>query len=189
MARLSLLKNVIVMCLFPGISYAADTIVGGTVGYQHHGNSSASELSSSQERGINYQIKNGLKISDTSRLYGTYSFNSDDMNHHQGVLVSYDRLFSLDEAKHVSWFIGGSAGLSDHEFQFNDIDQIYRDSSSCYVFGGQTGLMFDFGNALTSELGFRYLKHNFTSSDKGMNATSLSVNDAEQVYWGIDFTF
>ncbi|MCL1065739.1 hypothetical protein L2735_02820 [Shewanella olleyana] len=189
MARLTLLTNVIVMCLLPGVSHAADTIIGGTVGYQTHGASSASGLSSAQERGINYQIKNGFKLSDVSRLYGTYSFNSEDMIQHEGLLVSYDRLFSLDESHQISWFIGASAGLSDHEFQMTDIDQTYYDSNTCYVYGGQTGLMFDFGNAFTSEIGFRYLKHNFTSSGQTIDAISLSVNDAEQVYWGIDFTF
>lgn len=188
MIRLTLTTSVLVMCLLPGISDAADAIVGGTVGYQNHGASSASGLSSSEERGINYQIKSGFKLGEDSRIYGTYSFNSDDLTHHQGLLLSYDRLFSIDDAKQISWFIGASAGLSDHEFQLTDIDQIYHDSSNSYVFGGQTGLMFDFGNAFTSELGFRYLMHNF-SSDHGIEATSLSVNDAEQVYWGVDFTF
>lgn len=189
MARLSLMTNVIVMCLLPGFSHAADIIIGGTVGYQTHSTSSYSGLSSSEERGINYQIRNSVDIGDASRLYGTYSFNSDDMTYHEGVLISYDKLFFLEPSNQVSWFIGASVGLSGHEFQMTDIDQTYYDSNSCYVFGAQTGLMFDFGNAFTSELGFRYLKHNDTSSVQNLGAVSQSVNDAEQVYWGVDLSF
>ncbi|MDO6774008.1 hypothetical protein Q4591_01475 [Shewanella sp. 3_MG-2023] len=48
--------------------------------------------------------------------------------------------------------------------------------------------LFDLGHDFTSEIGFRYLRHNVTSSME-YNSAALSVNDAEQIYFGIDFTF
>lgn len=191
MAAKQLIKSLAILSLFPQFSYGADKIIGGVVGYHYAELSTFSALPSNvndiQLGGINYQLRNGVAFDQASRLYGTYSFSSDDLSHHQGVLVSYDWLFPFDNAGLVSLFVGASAGLSSQETQYTDSEQSYFDTRSSYVFGGQTGVVFELSDQFTSEVGFRYLMHNFTSS--GDNVSSLSVNDAEQVYLGIDYMF
>ncbi|WP_144213102.1 outer membrane beta-barrel protein [Shewanella donghaensis] len=187
MTKLALVTNVTFMCLVPHLSHAAESIIGGTVGYANY-NASSAGLSNTQESGINYQYRSAITLNPSNRLYGAYSYNSDDMTQHEGLLVSYDRLFSVDDTHNIKWFIGASAGFSGNEIQLTDLDRSYQDSGSSYVYGGQVGFLFDLGHDFTSEIGFRYLKHNVTSSME-YNSSDLSVNDAEQIYFGIDFTF
>ncbi|MFS1423970.1 hypothetical protein [Shewanella sp. 10N.286.48.B5] len=187
-SKLALILKVTFICLLPSVGHGAEAIVGGVVGYADYSASSVG-LSDTQESGINYQYRTAITLNPSNRLYGAYSYNSDDMNQHEGILVSYDKLFSIDDAHHINWFIGASAGLSGNQIQLTNLDSSYQDSSSSYVFGGQTGLLFDLGHDFSSELGFRYLKHNFSSSAGNDNSLSLSLNDSEQVYFGIDFRF
>ncbi|MDO6638935.1 hypothetical protein Q4557_03025 [Shewanella sp. 5_MG-2023] len=185
--KLMLILKVTFICLLPSVGHGAEAIVGGVVGYADYSASSVG-LSDTQESGINYQYRSSIKLNPSNRLYGAYSYNSDDMTQHEGLLVSYDRLFSVDDVHDIKWFIGASAGFSGNEIQLTDLDRSYQDSGSSYVYGGQVGFLFDLGHDFTSEIGFRYLRHNVTSSME-YNSAALSVNDAEQIYFGIDFTF
>ncbi|MDO6774009.1 hypothetical protein Q4591_01480 [Shewanella sp. 3_MG-2023] len=123
-SKLALILKVTFICLLPSVGHGAEAIVGGVVGYADYSASSVG-LSDTQESGINYQYRTAITLNPSNRLYGAYSYNSDDMTQHEGLLVSYDRLFSVDDVHDIKWFIGASAGFSGNEIQLTDLDRSY----------------------------------------------------------------
>lgn len=132
-----------------------------------------------------YELRAGVYLNDNNRVYGTYSYNSDDASKQQSFMVSYDYLIGLDASNKLNWFIGATAG-SNHVNM--DIDGL--DSKNHFVWGGQTGLMYKLNDKLSTEVGYRYLKQDY--SDVYSNETTaalINLNDSQQLYLSLDYRF
>ncbi|MFT5236142.1 MAG: opacity protein-like surface antigen, partial [Shewanella sp.] len=117
--------------------------------------------------------------------YGTYSYNSDEIAKQQGFLMSYDYLVGLDDANKLNWFIGATAGMNHTSMKNVDVS-----SDNTFVWGGQTGLMYNINDNLSAEIGYRYLKQDYDINiSNGANTASFALNDTQQVYLGVDYRF
>lgn len=187
---------------------AADWFVGGAVGAQKNVYKSSSTAADSVDPGFNaqsdywknndtnaiYEVRAGAYLNDNNRVYGTYSYNSDDYTKQQSVLMSYDYLVGLGESNKLNWFIGATAGVN-HTSPSTD----HIGSSNNFVWGGQTGLMYKINDNLSTEIGYRYLRQDVNETNQysisnGVGASTNvtvnnSLNDSQQVYLGLDYRF
>ncbi len=155
---------------------AADNFVGAAYGNQQNDY----DVGSGYSKDVNnptYQLRAGTYINKEARLYLTYSFNDDDFAKQQMGLVSYDFLIPVTSDQKLNWFVGATAGM-------NHIspDTSYLDSANRFVWGGQTGLQYKLNPKLSTEVGYRYLKQDYS---KG----SFSLDNSQQVYLGVDYRF
>ncbi|ACA84703.1 outer membrane beta-barrel protein [Shewanella woodyi] len=172
-------------------SMAADWFVGGAVGYQQdtykikETENGATESDKAKEKDMSYQLRVGTYLNDNNRVYGTYSYNSDDFAKQQSFLASYDYLVPLGAGKKLNWFVGATAGMNHTSPDFDELS-----SKNTFVWGGQTGLMYKINDKLSTEIGYRYLKQDYdvSASDTDYSA-KFSLNDTQQVYLGVDYRF
>ena len=189
---------------------AADWFIGGGVGAQQNsykGSTITEDVvdpslnrdtvnRSSTENNEFYELRAGVYLNDNNRVYGTYSYNSDDASKQQSFMVSYDYLVALSASNKLNWFIGASAGVN-----HLSPDTPMVSSSNNFVWGGQTGLMYKINDKFSTELGYRYLKQDYDTSSTAtisplmvgagrMNVTeSASLNDSQQLYLSVDYRF
>ena len=204
MKKKTLVLAAVITSAFTMPSMAADWFIGGGVGAQQNGYEKSSTIdmdgkvtsdsASSTEDKEFYMIRTGVYLDDNNRLYGTYSYNADDSSSQQSFIVSYDYLVPLGSSR-LNWFIGASVG-SNHVSP--EADNISSDNN--FVWGGQTGIIFNITDNLSTELGYRYLDQDFSvsSSDEmgidpvpnsSVTTTTLSATDSQQVYLSLDYRF
>ncbi|MFV7772294.1 outer membrane beta-barrel protein [Shewanella marisflavi] len=175
---------------------AADWFIGGSIGSQE--NNYKAKLTEAVDPEFNngsykdsdndaiYELRGGAYLNDNNRIYGTYSYNSDDFAEQQSLLLSYDYLVGLDANNKFNWFIGATAGVN-HESPDTDL----LESKNRFVWGGQTGFMYKINDSLSTEIGYRYLKQDYEksfTSDAGDKA-SFALDDSQQVYLSVDYRF
>ena len=186
---------------------AADWFVGGAVGAQQNTykgsytpeiqnlieGASQTEHIKETENNVIYEVRAGVYLNDANRVYGTYSYNSDDFTKQQSFLMSYDYLVGLGASNKLNWFIGATAGMNHLSPEANEFD-----SKNRFVWGGQTGLMYKINDNLSTEIGYRYLKQDYDISNapvptpyNGVVAGSetASLNDSQQLYLSVDYRF
>ncbi|WP_144212682.1 outer membrane beta-barrel protein [Shewanella donghaensis] len=167
---------------------ASDWFVGGAAGYQQDNYKISSGIegnNNTKEKDMSYQLRAGSYLNDNTRLYGTYGYNSDDIARQQTFLLSYDYLVGLGDSNKLNWFIGATAGMT-----HNSIKDSNFDSKNTFVWGGQTGLMYNLNDKWSTEVGYRYLKQDYdVNTTNGANSGSFALNDTQQVYLAIDYKF
>ncbi|GIU40373.1 PhoP/Q and low Mg2+ inducible outer membrane protein H1 [Shewanella sairae] len=181
---------------------AADWFVGGGVGAQQNsykGSSQANvdpgfnaEYFKETENNVIYEARAGVYLNDSNRIYGTYSYNSDDFSRQQSFLMSYDYLVGLGDSNKLNWFIGATAGVNHISPDTSAVS-----SDNRFVWGGQTGLMYKINDQLSAEVGYRYLKQDYDVSVTNPVPTpmnigsteSASLNDSQQLYMAVDYRF
>ncbi|MCL1126734.1 porin family protein [Shewanella surugensis] len=157
---------------------AADNFVGAAYGNQQNHYDAGGGYS----RDVNdptYQLRAGTYINNEARLYLTYSFNNDQYTKQQMGLVSYDFLIPLTSDQKLNWFVGATAGMN-HISPDNSV--LSSSSSNRFVWGGQTGLQYKINPKLSTEVGYRYLKQDYSKA-------SFSLDNSQQVYLGVDYRF
>ncbi|AQS38373.1 opacity protein [Shewanella psychrophila] len=187
----SLVLAAVIATAISAPTMAADWFVGGAVGYQQDTYKSKETESGKttsekfKEKDMSYQLRAGTYLNDNNRVYGTYSYNSDDFAKQQSFLASYDYLIGLDAGNKLNWFVGATAGMTHTSPDAKELS-----SENTFVWGGQTGLMYKISDKLSTEIGYRYLKQDYdlkSSDDAG--STQFSLNDTQQVYLGVDYRF
>ncbi|WP_299810395.1 outer membrane beta-barrel protein [uncultured Shewanella sp.] len=181
---------------------AADWFIGGGVGAQQNTYKGSSEENidpgfnaesfKETENNVIYEVRAGVYLNDANRIYGTYSYNSDDLSRQQSFLMSYDYLVGLGDSNKLNWFIGATAGVNHISPDTSAVD-----SDNRFVWGGQTGLMYKINDQLSAEVGYRYLKQDYDASvttpvpsPASMGSTeSASLNDSQQLYMAVDYRF
>ncbi len=183
---------------------AADWFIGGGVGAQQNGYEKVvtdsskepevitSSTSTTEENEV-YMIRAGAYLDDNNRMYGTYSYNADDSTNQQSFIISYDYLVPLGNSK-LNWFIGASAGGTHVSPESDNMS-----SGNNFVWGGQTGIIFNITENLSTELGYRYLDQDYSVSNAPdepvatpkatSEVTTLSATDSQQVYLSLDYRF
>ncbi|GLS84337.1 outer membrane beta-barrel protein [Paraferrimonas haliotis] len=164
---------------------ATEFFIGATAGSQ------ATEVKLDKDRTRSSDTALGLRagviIADNHRITGSYSRaegiydpnKKGDMRNHN-ILASYDYLVNIGDTR-LKWFGGVSAGAG-----------VFKDGSlgneAKMAYGVQTGLSYNFDNGISTELGYRYLKHDMKA--KGANTGStLAIDNTQQLYVGIDYRF
>lgn len=181
---------------------AADWFIGGGVGAQQNTYKGSSEANvdpgfntehfKETENNVIYEVRAGVYLNDANRVYGTYSYNSDDFSRQQSFLMSYDYLVGLGDSNKLNWFIGATAGVNHISPEASMLD-----SKDRFVWGGQTGLMYKINDQLSAEVGYRYLKQDYdvsvttpVPSPTNIGSTeSASLNDSQQLYMAVDYRF
>lgn len=195
----SLILASVIATVISAPTMAADWFIGGSVGAQQNSyeGSTTTEtivndgidietaIGSTNENNAVYELRAGAFINDNNRIYGTYSYNSDDFSKQQSALLSYDYLVALGDSNKLNWFIGATAGIN-HVSPDTDLVS----SSNNFVWGGQTGIMYKLNDKLSTEIGYRYLKQDFDASTSTATVTeTASLNDSQQLYLSIDYRF
>ncbi|GIU17881.1 outer membrane beta-barrel protein [Shewanella sp. MBTL60-007] len=185
---------------------AADWFIGGGVGAQQNtykgsyepelqnpieGGSQTQHLKET-ENNVIYEVRAGVYLNDANRVYGTYSYNSDDFSRQQSFLMSYDYLVGLGDSNKLNWFIGATAGMNHISPEASTLD-----SKNRFVWGGQTGLMYKINDKVSTEIGYRYLKQDYDVSGPTptpysgaiAGTESASLNDSQQLYLSVDYRF
>lgn len=190
--------TVIIATTLSAPTIAADWFIGGGIGaqqntYKGYVNSAVNadeglyEKSNFKDTDNNefYELRAGVFLNDNNRVYGTYSYNSDDASRQQSFMVSYDYLIGLDASNKLNWFVGATAGTNHVNMDIEGLD-----SSNRFVWGGQTGLMYKLSDNISTEVGYRYLKQSYdiAHSDE-TSLTSISLNDSQQLYLSLDYRF
>ncbi|WP_299003998.1 outer membrane beta-barrel protein [uncultured Shewanella sp.] len=155
---------------------AANNFVGAAYGNQQNNY----DVGGGYSKNVNdptHQLRAGTYINEEARLYLTYSFNDDDFAKQQMGLVSYDFLIPVSSDQKLNWFVGATAGV-------NHIspDTPYLNSVNRFVWGGQTGLQYKLDSKLSTEVGYRYLKQDYSEG-------AFSFDNSQQVYLGVDYRF
>ena len=200
----SLVLAVVITSAFSMPSMAADWFVGGGVGAQQNGYEKSSTIEQDDKKTSNstsntednefYMVRAGVYLDDNNRVYGTYTYNADDSTTQQSFIVSYDYLVPLGSSR-LNWFIGASAGSNHVSPETDNIS-----SGNNFVWGGQTGIIFNITDNLSTELGYRYLDQDFSVSNSdefgtdpvpnsSVTTTTLSATDSQQVYLSLDYRF
>ena len=116
------------------------------------------------------QLRAGVTLEDNHRLILSYQY-SDELEQ-SNYLASYDYLYPIHS--NVSLFAGASAGISDSKLGHN------HESES--VWGGQMGAVYEFDNAWSLELAYRYLEQDNQAGGESLDST-------QQLSASIDFKF
>ncbi len=206
----SLILASVIATVISAPTMAADWFIGGGVGAQQNsykgsttteatvdpGFNSQTDNWSSTENNAVYELRAGVYLNDNNRVYGTYSYNSDDFSKQQSLLMSYDYLVALGDSNKVNWFIGATAGVNHVSPETAAVS-----SSNNFVWGGQTGIMYKINDNLSTEIGYRYLKQDYDVSTSstvippmegaiGTTTTeTASLNDSQQLYLSVDYRF
>lgn len=122
------------------------------------------------ELGGAVQLRGGATLYDNHRLMLSYQYS--DSVEQSTYLASYDYLYPV--ASKVSLFAGVSAGVSDSDFDTH--------SNSESVWGGQTGVIFEFDSVTSLELSYRYL-------DQDNEVGGILLDSTQQFSASIDFKF
>ena len=166
---------------------ASDWFIGGAAGYQKNTYKLDSSVDGTKEKekDMAYQLRVGTYINDNSRVYGTYGYNSEDIGKQQNFLLSYDYLVPLGASNKMNWFVGATAGMT--HTSIKDVD---LSSGNNFVWGGQTGFMYNINDNWSTEIGYQYLKQDYEKDvGNGANTGTFSLNDTQQVYLAIDYKF
>ncbi len=116
------------------------------------------------------QLRGGLILEENHRLMLSYQY-SDGMEQ-SNYLASYDYLYPVHS--NVKIFAGASAGISD--------SKISNSHESESVWGGQMGAIYEFDDAWSLELAYRYL-------DQDNQAGGESLDSTQQLSASIDYKF
>ncbi|MCK8046203.1 porin family protein [Shewanella sp. 1CM18E] len=185
---------------------AADWFIGGGVGAQQNsykgsyvpdiqnpiaGGPQTTHVKETENNAV-YELRAGVYLNDANRVYGTYSYNSDDFSKQQSFLMSYDYLVGLGDSNKLNWFIGATAGVNHISPDTSAVD-----SDNRFVWGGQTGVMYKINDNLSTEIGYRYLKQDYDVNNQPVptpyNAVAgtetASLNDSQQLYLSVDYRF
>ncbi|MXR70522.1 outer membrane beta-barrel protein [Shewanella sp. JBTF-M18] len=196
MTKKTLAVAAVITAALSAPTMAADWFIGGGIGSQENNYkvditeavdpdfSKGSFKDSDSD--IIYELRGGVYLNDNNRVYGTYSYNSDDFARQQSFLMSYDYLVGLDANNKFNWFIGATAGVNHTS---PDTDML--ESKNNFVWGGQTGFMYKINDSLSTEIGYRYLKQDYEkgfASEAGDKA-SFALDDSQQVYLSVDYRF
>ena len=140
---------------------AADWFIGGGVGAQQNtykgsytsaienpiepgqGSMAAKETENNEF----YELRVGAYLNDSNRVYGTYSYNSDDASRQQSFMISYDYLVALGDSNKLNWFIGATAGVNHFSADADELS-----SKDRFVWGGQTGFMYKINDKFSTAL-------------------------------------
>ncbi|MBQ4890586.1 hypothetical protein A9267_13520 [Shewanella sp. UCD-FRSSP16_17] len=165
---------------------ASDWFIGGAAGYQQNKyEDSTVGGGKEKEKDMAYQLRVGTYINDNSRVYGTYGYNSEDIGKQQNFLLSYDYLVPLGASNKMNWFVGATAGMTHTSIKDADLS-----SGNNFVWGGQTGFMYNINDNWSTEIGYQYLKQDYEKDvGNGANTGTFSLNDTQQVYLAIDYKF
>lgn len=177
---------------------AADWFIGGGVGAQQNTYKgsytpaiqnpiagSPTETAKETENNEFYELRVGAYLNDSNRVYGTYSYNSDDASRQQSFMISYDYLVALGDSNKLNWFIGATAGVNHFSADADELS-----SKDRFVWGGQTGFMYKINDKFSTELGYRYLKQDYEVSGSGdYGSGSISLQDSQQLYLSVDYRF
>jgi opacity protein-like surface antigen len=203
----SLILASVIATVISAPTMAADWFIGGGVGAQQNsykgtyepiiqnpiaGGSQTETLKETENDAV-YELRAGVYLNDNNRVYGTYSYNSDDFSKQQSFLMSYDYLVGLGESNKLNWFIGATAGMNHISPETS-----YIDSKNTFVWGGQTGIMYKINDNLSTEIGYRYLKQDYDVNNSpeptpynGVipGSETASLNDSQQLYLSVDYRF
>ncbi|QYJ86427.1 porin family protein [Shewanella mesophila] len=196
MTKKTLAVAAVITAALSAPTMAADWFIGGGIGSQE--NNYKAEITEAVDPGFSegtfkdsdsdmiYELRGGAYLNDNNRVYGTYSYNSDDFGKQQSFLMSYDYLVGLDANNKVNWFIGATAGVNHTS---PDVDMLK--SKNNFVWGGQTGFMYKINDSLSTEIGYRYLKQDYdkTLTSEAGDKASFSFDDSQQVYLSVDYRF
>ena len=196
MTKKTLAVAAVITAALSAPTMAADWFIGGGIGSQE--NNYKAEITEAVDPGFSegtfkdsdsdmiYELRGGAYLNDNNRVYGTYSYNSDDFGKQQSFLMSYDYLVGLDANNKVNWFIGATAGVNHTS---PDVDML--ESKNNFVWGGQTGFMYKINDKVSTEIGYRYLKQDYdkTLTSEAGDKASFSFDDSQQVYLSVDYRF
>ncbi|GIU19583.1 PhoP/Q and low Mg2+ inducible outer membrane protein H1 [Shewanella sp. c952] len=203
----SLILASVIATVISAPTMAADWFIGGGVGAQENtykgsyvpeiqnpiaGGPQTQSVKETESNAV-YELRAGVYLNDNNRVYGTYSYNSDDFSKQQSFLMSYDYLVGLGDSNKLNWFIGATAGM-------NHIspDASTLDSKNTFVWGGQTGIMYKINDNLSTEIGYRYLKQDYEENlgpeavpynGAVVGTETASLNDSQQLYLSVDYRF
>ncbi|ACJ27163.1 Conserved hypothetical protein [Shewanella piezotolerans WP3] len=186
---------------------AADWFIGGGVGAQENtykgsyvpevqnpiaGGPQTESVKETDSNAV-YELRAGVYLNDNNRVYGTYSYNSDDFTKQQSFLMSYDYLVGLGDSNKLNWFIGATAGMNHISPDASSLE-----SKNKFVWGGQTGIMYKINDKLSTEIGYRYLKQDYDVDNSPVptpyngavpGSETASLNDSQQLYLSVDYRF
>ncbi|WP_144211331.1 outer membrane beta-barrel protein [Shewanella donghaensis] len=158
---------------------AADVeyFIGTGTGYQM--DSLKGDVSKDTE-GMPWQLRAGMLLNENNRITGTFSYMEDEFTignqeykqEQYSWLLSYDYLIPV--SKNTQVFMGFSAGGNDNK--------VAGKASADFVWGGQVGLQYQWNEHFSSDLGYRYL-------DQDYNKNGVSIDNSQQVYLTLDYTF
>jgi opacity protein-like surface antigen len=128
-----------------------------------------------------YQIRGGAIINDSHRLSATIgrTAEKDNFKHSFG-LVSYDYLIPVSKSGNAKVFVGGSAGRMHAEFKGEAAPEAQMKDKG-YVYGAQAGFNYQMTDNLSTEIGYRYLKHE--------KKNSVDLDATGQLYVSVDYKF
>lgn len=159
------LSSLISMPVFAQVD--TEWFVGAGVGYQ---NDDVSGVNEQNGEDAMYQLRGGAILNDHHRLMGTVGYM--DKSEQTSFLASYDYL--LPVANNINVFAGVSAGVADNE--------IYEESSTDFVYGGQVGVQYEFNSNWTTELTYRYLEQDYEEAN-------TEIENSQQVFLSVDYHF
>ncbi|RJG50461.1 outer membrane beta-barrel protein [Motilimonas pumila] len=154
-----------------------DWFVGGTLGYQKNGTDNAGGYD--DDDGV-YGVQGGAYLGENHnhRVSLGYSFNESDtpIGHVklESIIASYDYMVPFTSNGKWSWFVGPSIASS-------KVDD-NTGSDSAFSWGGQTGVNWQITEHINTDLGYRYMSHDFDSDDS-------VIDDSQQVYMTLNFRF
>ncbi|MCM2679342.1 outer membrane protein [Echinimonas agarilytica] len=141
---------------------------------------------SSKDRDWGFELKAGkyLGANDEHRVTMTYT-NTDGGSTYgdyeqQNFLASYDYLYSLSADNRWRAFAGVTAGMAHTKFDG-------ADSANDFVYGAQVGVNYRITDNWETELGYRYLKQDFSAT--ASNGDKFELDRTEQVYLGVNYRF
>ncbi|NRD75626.1 porin family protein [Shewanella sp. VB17] len=206
MKKTSLTLAALLVTAISAPTMAADWFVGGGVGAQQNTYEATSTASMGHGDIMNpiyipgtsdkedytdaiYEFRAGAYLNDENRLYGTYSYNTDDGSDQQSLLLSYDYLIHLNDSNSLNLFVGATVGTNHYSPDADDIS-----SSNNFVWGGQTGLMYRITDSLSTEIGYRYLKQDVSDTEQWKESNinyegTVSLDNSQQVYLAVDYRF
>ncbi|MEE1675312.1 porin family protein [Agarivorans aestuarii] len=168
MNKKTLLASLMVCTMSTGAMAAdVDWFAGAGLGYQAD---NVKGMYNGEDDGATYQLRGGAIINDNHRVMGTYAY-MDELSQNS-LIASYDYLYPLND--NFSLFIGASMGASDSE--------INNQSSTEFVWGGQTGVIYNINDNWSAELSYRYLEQDYEEA-------SFKLNDTQQIMLSVDYHF
>jgi len=129
-----------------------------------------------------FQLRGGAVINDAHRLSATLGRTAakDNFEHSFG-LLSYDYLIPVSSSGNAKVFVGGSVGQMHAELKDRAVPYADDISEKGYVYGLQTGLNYKMSKNFSTEVGYRYLKHESNNT--------LDLDATGQLYLSVDYTF
>ncbi|GLS84338.1 outer membrane beta-barrel protein [Paraferrimonas haliotis] len=212
MKKLTLAALATSTCLAATPALATEFFIGGNLGVQQNSfdykthnmltpapaNADINSGSTSERDGF-YELKAGMYFGDATQHRATLSYSVNDGKIHslnntkfeqRNILASYDYLIPLSADNRLSAFIGATIGSANSKVHTADVG-----SSNDFVYGGQVGLNYRVTQAVSAELGYRYLKQDYSSSTlpevspTSFDYAAFDINNSQQLYLGVDYRF